>query len=271
MGMSFTIYLQRYVNLLVLPYGEVRIRSILCCPCCDRDMERHVQKLYVELGWETLSSRRWSRRLILLYKFLKNLTPAYTTNPIPLLQQSRYPLRNQDVIGQLKARTNKYQSSFYPHSLSEWNNLEPEIRLAPSVAAFKTKLLSKIRPVPKSVFKIHDPIGLSYLTQLRIGLSKFNYHKFKHNFRDTLDPMCEANDGIEDTEHFLLLCPSFASLRRDLLADVYALIRPLGYNNLPNDVLVQILLYGDANFSDNLNRLILLSTLRFIHDTGRFA
>ena len=40
-----------------------------------------------------------------------------------------------------------------------------------------------ILPIAKSVFGIHDPIGLSYLLQLRVGLSKLNFHKFKHNFR----------------------------------------------------------------------------------------
>ena len=82
-------------------------------------------------------------------------------------------------------------------------------RLAPSVAVFKKKLLSIIRPPAKYVFGIHDPIGLSYLTQIRVGLSRLKFHKFRHNFRDTIDPMCPTNDGIEDTEHFLLLCPSF--------------------------------------------------------------
>ena len=57
----------------------------------------------------------------------------------------------------------------------------------PSISAFKTKLLSKIRPLPKSVFRIHDPTGLSYLTQLMVGLSKLNFHKFKHNFKDTIN------------------------------------------------------------------------------------
>ena len=61
----------------------------------------------------------------------------------------------------------------------------------------------------KPIFGIHDPIGLSHLTQLRVGLSKLNLHKFQHNFRDTLDPMCPSNEGIEDTEHFLLLGHSF--------------------------------------------------------------
>ena len=84
-------------------------------------------------------------------------------DPIPSLRQSNYSLRNQDVIGPIRGRTERFQSSFYPNCISEWNKLDPEIRLAPSVAVFKTKLLSRIRPPPKSVFGIHDPIGLSYL------------------------------------------------------------------------------------------------------------
>ena len=130
------------------------------------------EKLYTDLGWESLSSRRWSRRLTLFYKFVNNLSPEYTVDPIPPLHQSQYCLRKQGVIGQLKARTEKFKSSFYPNCLSEWNKLQPELRHAPSVAVFKKKLLSIIRPPAKSVFGIHDPKGLSYLTQLRVGLSK---------------------------------------------------------------------------------------------------
>ena len=117
-------------------------------------------------------------------------------------------------------RTEKFKSSFYPHCLSEWNKIDPEIRLAPSVAVFEAKLLSIIRPPAKSVFGIYDPIGLSYLSQIRVGLSKLNFHKFKHNFRDTVNPMCPMNDSIENTEHFLLLCPAFEIQRRNLLAGI---------------------------------------------------
>ena len=71
------------------------------------------EKLYTELGWESLSSRRWCRRLTLFYKFVNNL------NPIPPLHQSQYCLRDQDVIGRVKARTEKFKSTFYPNCLSE--------------------------------------------------------------------------------------------------------------------------------------------------------
>ena len=97
------------------------------------------KKLYAELGWESLSSRRRSRRLTLFYKITNNFTPLYMKEPISPLQESNYLLRNQDVIGRIKARTEKFLSSFYPNCICEWNKLDPEIRLAPSVAVFKAR------------------------------------------------------------------------------------------------------------------------------------
>ena len=82
--------------------------------------------------------------------------------------------------------------------------------------------------------------------------------------------MYPSNDGIEDTEHFLLLCPSFDLQRRDLLAGVLAILRPFGYNNLSNKVLTQYLLYGNKDLPSDLSRKILKLTLAFIHNTGRF-
>ena len=112
-------------------------------------------------------------------------------------------------------------------------------------------------------------MGLSRLTQLRVGLSKLNFHKFRHNFKDIINPICPTNDGVEDTEHFLLLCPSFPVQRQNLLAEILPLLRPLGYANLSNEVLTQILLYGDENLPNDVNRNILELTLKFIQETGR--
>ena len=198
------------------------------------------------------------------------LLPEYTMDPVPQLQQPHYYLRNPDVVGRIRARTGKFKSSFYPNCLAEWNELDPEIRLAPSVGIFKKKLISIIRPPAKSVFGIHDPIGLSYLTQLRVGLSKLCFHKFKHNFRDSINPMCPSNDGIETTEHFLLLCPSCEAERRNLLGRVFELLRPYGYIDLSNEVSMQLLLSGDKHLPHDLNRNLLELTLKYIHATGRF-
>ena len=82
--------------------------------------------------------------------------------------------------------------------------------------------------------------------------------KLMHNFKDTVSPMCPTNDGIEDTEHFLLLCPSFDLLRRYLLAGVSNLIRPFAQiNSFSNSALIQLLLYGDKDLSDDINKDII--------------
>ena len=67
------------------------------------------EKLYTELVWESLNCRRWSRRLTLFFKILNNLTPFYMKDPIPPQQPFQYRLRNQDVIGRIKARTENYK------------------------------------------------------------------------------------------------------------------------------------------------------------------
>ena len=83
--------------------------------------------------------------------------------------------------------------------------------------------------------------------------------------------MCRTSDGIEDTEHFPLLCPSFDAQRRVLFAGIVELVRPFRQiTDLSIDSLTQLLLYGDQDLSNDMNRNILELTLRFIHETGRF-
>ena len=83
--------------------------------------------------------------------------------------------------------------------------------------------------------------------------------------------MCPTDNGVEDTDHFLLLCPSFDVQRQDLLASIVELLRPFELiTNLSNDALTQLSLYGDQEVSYGLNKNILELTLRLIHESGRF-
>ena len=61
--------------------------------------------------------------------------------------------------------------------------------------------------------------------QLRVGFCKLNLHKFRHNFKDTIDPMCSIKDGIEDTEYYLLSFHLFVVQRQDLLGSVNAILQ----------------------------------------------
>ena len=75
------------------------------------------ERLYNELGWESLNLRRWSRRLVLFFKFVSSLAPQYTRQPISPLTQSKYRRRRPNIIGQIRAGTS-FSASFYLSKLS---------------------------------------------------------------------------------------------------------------------------------------------------------
>ena len=84
-----------------------------------------------------------------------------------------------------------------------------------------------------------------------------------------MNPMCPINDGIEDTEHFLLLCDSFKEHRCNLLTvDVNVVLQNSGHSVWSNSFL-QLLLYGDESLSYEVNRSILTLTITYILKTER--
>ena len=82
--------------------------------------------------------------------------------------------------------------------------------------------------------------------------------------------MCSINDGVEDTEHFLLLCRNYAMQRRDLLDAINTILQPQGLSHLSNEVLLKIVLYGDERLTLLSNTKILEATLKYIYATERF-
>ena len=108
-------------------------------------------------------------------------------------------------------------------------------------------------------------------SQLRVGLSALSFHKFRHNFNDTLNPLCPINDGIEDTEHFLLHCQLFHLERNTLLSRVRPELLLHGISDLSIKELVSIILYGDERLPFESNRIIIKATLDFTDSSSRFS
>ena len=103
-------------------------------------------------------------------------------------------------------------------------------------------------------FGIHNPIGLQLLTRLRLGFSHLNEHKFRHNFRDFLNLLCECKLEPEATSHFLLRCHLFQVERTTLLNDIKKIDKRIINDNA--SILDQILLYGNKNYNHNTNKKI---------------
>ena len=228
-------------------------------------------KLYDELGWETLDHRRILRRLTQFYKIMTGLTPEYLRIPIPSLRGHLFGHRYTNVLTTIFCRIDKYQNSFFPDSVNMWNDLGPQLRGAESLSIFKKNILKLYRPTKKSVFNIHDPTGIKWLFQLRVGLSPLKSHKMRHNFQDTPNDSCLCSISAETSPHFLLHCPNFINERRELFQTLNPIML---VNNMPffdDKILVHLLLYGHDKLKPCENQSILKSTIKFIRKTCRFS
>ena len=122
--------------------------------------------------------------------------------------------------------------------------------------------------MPNSVFNCHQPEGLILLTRLRLGFSHLRVHKFRHNFQDTLNPICSCRHDIETTSHFLLNCPLYINNRTTLLNKIKTINSDLTTKS--DKILSNILLYGDTSLSAENNTFILNSTIEFLIESTRF-
>ena len=260
------IYDQTYNSSFHQMIEKVQYNAALSITGAIRGTSR--EKLYQELGFESLQQRRWYRKLCFLYKIIKNQSPNYLFRIIP--NSNRFYLtRNSDKIQQLKANHNYFKNSFFPSTISEWNKLDACIRNSESIAVFKKSILKFIRPLPNKVFSCHNPEGLRLITRLRLGLSHLREHKFKHSFEDSLNPLCICGSGdIESTSHYLLHCSEYSNERMTLLNK----IRQIDSNILDkrNSEITRILLFGDPSFNDEINTLVLNTTFDFLISTKRF-
>ena len=107
-------------------------------------------------------------------------------------------------------------NSFFPDAINSWNNIITNFQNVPPFTCLKAHILSLIRPKIKSTFGVYDPLGLRYIFPLRVNLSPLRNHKRSHNVADTPSEICECNQDVEDTSHFLFECPRYATHRAHL-------------------------------------------------------
>ena len=226
-----------------------------------------MEKLYQELGLESLQQRRWYRKLCNFFKITKNKSPKYLFNYIPTVR-STYRTRNVDNIPQFNVRQTFFRNSYFPSIVTEWNNLDKSIRNSESFSIFKKNILKFIRPSPNSIFNCHNPKGVKLLRRLRLDLSHLRDHKFKHSFQDSLNPICNCGTDVETTTHYLLHCPLFSDERLILING----IRNIDSNilNLIDSRFSEVLLFGNSSFNNSKNTFIINTTIEYIVSSKRF-
>ena len=111
-------------------------------------------------------------------------------------------------------------------------------------------------------------MALNGLTRLLLKFSHLNEHRFRHNFKDTVIAMCDCGTETEITEHFFLRCFFLVTERQNLLNNVYD--KHFSSQNLSEESMINILLYGGGKFHERDNKEILLHTIDYIKSSRRF-
>ena len=63
-------------------------------------------KLYEELRWETLSDRRWCRRILQIHKIEKYKTPSYR-DKLPPRRMPLYRFNNSNTFQETRCKTSR--------------------------------------------------------------------------------------------------------------------------------------------------------------------
>ena len=106
-----------------------------------------IEKLFADLGWESLQKRHNKHKLVIFYKILHGIAPTYLSDIIPPVIQdtTTYNIRNAGNIKKYRVQTNLFSNSSFPSTVRAWNYLLNDIKNAPSVVSFKYNLTKNLR------------------------------------------------------------------------------------------------------------------------------
>ena len=134
--------------------------------------------------------------------------------------------------------------SFY----KEWNSLDNSVSNSESFFIFNKNILEFIRPSPNSIFTCHNLQGKTLLTRLRLSLSHPRNHRFKQNFQDSLNPICNSGADVETTSHYLLHCPLFSDDRLVLINNIWNIDNNI--SNLNDSSFSEVFIFGKSSVNN---------------------
>ena len=109
-----------------------------------------------DLGWQSLDGRRQDQRLVLFYTIINGLA-SVEMEDILTPADSRTRKNHSFKFKHLQANCDSYRYSFFPATISSWNNLPFGIEKVDSVEGFKLKLKEHTFRLLSVTLKLHSP------------------------------------------------------------------------------------------------------------------
>ena len=151
-------------------------------------------------------------------------------------------MRNASSLTTCKTRLTSFYKSFVPSTTRLWNQLSESVRRTKSKNSFNNLIWGHFGvPSPPKYYSEGTKLGNIFHTQLRVGLSPLNAHRYA-TFNNVPSPACLCGFHNENTKHFVLFCPRYAELR-DRMFKSMELIAP-DFNFFTPQRKIDALLFG---------------------------
>ena len=224
---------------------------------CGAILRTSTEILYSELGWTSLVTRRKANRLSLMHKTVNSDVPSYLRNILPGTVGDRcpYPLRNRDNIDNINFRLSLYERSFFPHTITEYNELDG------------VNVLSS-KQVRDRILRVEKPRTWYYTgirkwsimhARLRMRCSQLSYDLYMLNIIE--NQKCTCGNRIEDAAHYFLYCPLYIRHRRVLFDKLSVLTFFPSLDNI---------LFGNILLHDDVNKQAVLIIHEYMENSERF-
>ena len=155
-----------------------------------------------------MSCRRKYQKLATLYKMYNKLCHQYLCNCLPptVSSISDHKLRNIDNYTTPRNRFIISMTSFIPSSVSQWNNLDLNIRISPNTSRFKSRIKENTLSSPEYYSQGSRKQSILH-ARLRHQCSSLNADLFRIHI--TNDPKCRCGAPFEYSIHYLMECPLY--------------------------------------------------------------
>ena len=127
--------------------------------------------------------------------------------------------------------------------------------------------MSFIWPIQQSVYCVFNPEDLNF-TELCLALSQLKEYRFRHNFKDCINPRCCCSFEAKKICYFFLHCQHYSAFCMSFMNKVNQIDE--NFSCLSDDNKVNFLLYGDSRFDENKNNFILSASITIILEKERF-
>ena len=111
--------------------------------------------MYKDLGLESLSDRRWYRKLVFFYKIVKGLAPSYIQSYLLPDNERTYNARSslRNTIKTFATRTSTFLTTFFLYCTKEWNQLNDDFQKIESIKKLKKTLIKVIKTKENTVLE----------------------------------------------------------------------------------------------------------------------